>query len=78
MLIALGNREINMNYTECICENVITNGGVNGMRGLVEMMANFDSDMGNMGIVYFPITIVLNPYFHNYMRKLSHQLLISI
>ena len=42
------------------------------------MMDDITSNMRNVGLLHFPIMIILNPYFLNKMRRIPHQLLISI
>lgn len=43
-----------MTYVECIYENVRLDDIFNGMRGLVEMIDNLSSNMGNVGLLHFP------------------------
>ena len=64
-----------MDYIWHASENVRTNDRFNGNE---KMTVDITSSIRNVGLLHFPKMIVLNPCFHNYMKRLPHQPLTSI
>ena len=66
----VSNGENKMSNIEHECENTIRNARVNGNERL-----DITSNKRNVGLLHFSMMIILNPCFHNYVRRLPYQTL---